>query len=256
LRKLWNDIVDPVVQALGELNVRPGSRIWWCPTAELTLLPINAAGPYEKRKDKFSDIYISSYTPTLATLIRARQQPSSLSMLLPSSPSHSFLEDGNATVDGALDALNHNQWLHLACHRLPNRTQPFESSFTMRDDPLMIRDIIRSNWQNPQFAFLSACHTTVGDDKSPDELIHLDTAMQFCGFRSVIGSMWFVDDEVARQVVSAFYRNLIDDSTRLGCTRAKVALHKSVKSLRKKIPLAQHIVFQVFIASLSCCLLI
>ncbi|KAG1794709.1 uncharacterized protein BJ212DRAFT_1412407, partial [Suillus subaureus] len=33
--------------------------------------------------------------------------------------------------------------------------------------------------------------------------------MQFSGFRSVIGSMWSVDDKVARRVVSAFYCNLI-----------------------------------------------
>ncbi|KAG1897909.1 uncharacterized protein F5891DRAFT_1046709 [Suillus fuscotomentosus] len=104
---------------------------------------------------------------------------------------------------------------------MPNRTQPFESSFAMHDGPLMTRDITRSNWQNPQFAFLS---------------IHLATAI-------VIGSTWSVDDEVARQVVSAFYRNLIDDSKRLDCMRAAVALHKFMKSFRKKIPLEQQIVF-------------
>ncbi|KAG2131136.1 hypothetical protein BD769DRAFT_1295363, partial [Suillus cothurnatus] len=58
------------------------------------------------------------------------------------------------------------------------------------------------------FAFLSACHTTVGDEKSLDESIHLAAAMQFSGFRSVIGSMWSVDDDVARQVVSTFYDKL------------------------------------------------
>ncbi|KAG1876045.1 hypothetical protein C8R48DRAFT_571681, partial [Suillus tomentosus] len=49
--------------------------------------------------------------------------------------------------------------------------------------------------QNPRFAFLSACHTTVGDEKSPDESIHLAAAMQFSGLRSVIGFMWSVEDE-------------------------------------------------------------
>ncbi|KIK35205.1 hypothetical protein CY34DRAFT_96529, partial [Suillus luteus UH-Slu-Lm8-n1] len=43
LRKLWHGIVDPVVQALGASNVHPGSHIWWCPTAEFTLLPLHAA---------------------------------------------------------------------------------------------------------------------------------------------------------------------------------------------------------------------
>ncbi|KAG1743848.1 TPR-like protein [Suillus lakei] len=276
LRKLWHDIVDLVVQALRVLNVHPGSHIWWCPTAEFTLLPLHAAGPYEKNRDNLSDTYISSYTPTLATLIRARQRISReastqhfvavgqanpdrgkelrhvapelvvvAQRLLPVvSVSFTSLADSDATVQGTLDALNHNQWLHLACHGMPNRTQAFESSFAMRDGPLMIKEVIRSNWQNPEFAFLSACHTTVGDEKSPDESIHLAAAMQFSGFRSVIGSMWSVDDEVARQVVSAFYRNLVDDSGRLDCTRAAVALHKAVKKLRrKKIPLEQQIVF-------------
>ncbi|KAG1868361.1 CHAT domain-containing protein [Suillus subalutaceus] len=275
LRKLWDHFVHPIVQSLKESQVPPHSRIWWCPTAEFTLLPLHAAGPYEKNKDNLSNIYISSYTPTLATLIRARQQVSrdassrrfvaigqanpdrgkGLRCVAPElavvaqylAPVVSFtsLEDGDATVEGALDALNHNQWLHFACHGMPNRTQPFESSFAMRDGPLMIKDIIRSNWQNPEFAFLSACHTTVGDEKSPDESIHLAAAIQFCGFRSVIGSMWSVDDDVARQVVSAFYRQLIqvDDSRKLDCTCAAVALHKAVKSLRNKIPLEQQIVF-------------
>ncbi|KAG1805922.1 TPR-like protein [Suillus variegatus] len=274
LRKLWDHVVDPIVQALRESNVCPGSRIWWCPTAEFTLLPLHISGLDHEEK-KLADIYISSYTPTLMTLIRAGQQPEGsqdassqhfvaigqgnpvngrkLKCVAPElavvaqhvTPIISFtsLEDANATVENALDALDHNQWLHLACHGMPNRTQPFKSSFAMRDGPLMIKDIIRSNWQNPQFAFLSACQITVGDEKSPDESIHLAAAMQFCGFRSVIGSMWSVDDEVARQVVSAFYRNFIDDSKRLDCTRAAVALHKSVKSLRKKIPLEQQIVF-------------
>ncbi|KAG1817692.1 CHAT domain-containing protein [Suillus subaureus] len=276
LRKLWHDVVDPVVQALRVSNVHPGSRIWWCPTAEFTLLPLHAAGPYERERDNLSQIYISSYTPTLATLVRARQRVSQYAStqyfvaigqgnpdrgkelrcvapelaaiaqhLVPIVSSFTSLRDSLATVQGALDALNHNQWLHLACHGMPHRTQPFESSFTMQDGPLIIKDIIQSNWQNPEFAFLSACHTTVGDKKSPNELIHLAVAMQFSGFRSVIGSMWSVDDEVARQVVvSAFYDKLVDDSGRLDCTRAAVALHKAVKKLRRNnVPLEQQIVF-------------
>ncbi|KAG1718244.1 TPR-like protein [Suillus paluster] len=272
LRTLWNSVVDPVLQVLKEL-IDPGSRIWWCPTAEFTLLPLHAAGPYEKKIRNVSQFYISSYTPTLATLIRARQQLSPdaskqhfvaigqanpggakelkhvapelavVAQRLASVASFTSLKDSDATVQGAFDMLSHTQWLHLACHGMPNKKEPFESSFAMRDGPLTIREIIRSHLQNPEFAFLSACHTTVGDETNPDEAIHLAAAMQFSGFRSVIGSMWTVDDDVARQIVSVFYDHLVDDSGRLDCTRAAVALHKAVKSLRKKIPLEQQIVF-------------
>ncbi|KAG1730607.1 CHAT domain-containing protein [Suillus lakei] len=258
LRKLWDYIVDPVVQTLRKSKVHPGSRI--CRTLR-------------EEERQLSHIYISSYTPTLATLVRARRHVSrdaspqhfvaigqdnpergkELRCIAPElaviaqhvAPVVSFtsLTDSHATVQRASEALSRNQWVHLACHGMPNRQQPFESSFAMRDGPLMIKDLIRSHWQNPEFAFLSACHTTVGDEKSLDESIHLAATMQFSGFRSVIGSMWSVDDEVARQVVSAFYGNLVDGSGRLDCTRAAAALHKAIKSLRKKIPLEQQIVF-------------
>ncbi|KAG1880049.1 CHAT domain-containing protein [Suillus subluteus] len=272
LRKLWACIVSPVVRVLKEL-IDPGSRIWWCPTAEFTLLPLHAAGPYEKRSHNLSHFYVSSYTSTLGALIRARHhvsQDASIQHFVAVGQGHpdggkelrhvaaeldivaervapilSFtsLTDSDATVQGASDAFSRAQWLHLACHGIPNRKQPFESSFAMRDGPFTIMDIIRSRLQNPKFAFLSACHTTVGDESSPDEAIHLAAAMQFSGFRSVIGSMWSVDDEVARQVVTAFYDNLVDGSGRLDCRRAAVALHNAVKTLRKKIPLEQQIVF-------------
>jgi len=272
LRTLWERIVDPIVKALKVLIPRH-SRIWWCPTAEFMLLPLHAAGPYVEKGHNLSHFYISSYTPTLAALIRARQQlprdasiphfvsigqanPNKGTPLLrvtdelcdvasrvaPFLPFTS-LSDNDATVQQVLDALNRHQWVHLACHGMPNRQKPFDSSFAMRDGPLTITDIIRPRLQQPEFAFLSACHTTVGDASSPDEAIHLAAAMQFSGFRSVIGSMWSVDDEVVGQVVSAFYNEMFDGSERFDCTRAAVALHKAMKKLRNTIPLEQQIVF-------------
>jgi len=275
LRTLWERIVDPIVNALKVL-IPCDSRIWWCPTAEFMLLPLHAAGQYKKKGHNLSHFYISSYTPTLAALIRGRQHlprdasiphfvsigqgyphngtpllrvtdelrdiASRVARLAPFLPFTS-LSDNDATVQQALEALDRHQWVHLACHGMPNQQKPFESSFAMRDGPLTITDIMRPRSQQPEFAFLSACHTTVGYASSPDEAIHLAAAMQFSGFRSVIGSMWSVDDEVVGQVVSAFYDEMLNGSERLDCTRAAVALHKAMKKLRNKIPLEQQIVF-------------
>lgn len=208
LRKLWDCVVGPVLQVLTSRNlICRHSRIWWCPTAEFTLLPLYAAGPYKekshdgKKSHSLSHFCISSCIPTLAELVRARQQVSRdaaiqhfvaigqanpdeakllrsvdaelsvvtqrLAHILP----FTQLADSNATVDGVVDALSRNHWLHLACHGMPNRKQPFESSFAMRDGPLTIRKIMESHWQDPESAFLSACHLTVGDESSPDEAI-------------------------------------------------------------------------------------
>ncbi|KAG0696445.1 CHAT domain-containing protein [Suillus ampliporus] len=200
-RQLWDRVVGPVVQA--QELIAPGSRIWWCPTAEGKELLCVAAE-------------LAIVAECVAPIL-----------------SFTSLADSDATVLGASDAFSRNQWLHLACHGMPNRKQPFESSFAMRDGPLT----------NPEFAFLSACHTTVGDVFNPNEAIHLAAAMQFSGFRSVIGSMWSVNDKVTLQVVTACYDNLVDGSGRLDCRRAAVALRDAMKTLRKKIPLEQQIVF-------------
>jgi CHAT domain-containing protein len=52
-----------------------------------------------------------------------------------------------------------------------------------------------------EFAFLSACHTAVSDEETPDEVILLAAGLQFSGFKSVIGTLWEVDDAVAKHVV-------------------------------------------------------
>ncbi|KAG2063950.1 hypothetical protein BDR04DRAFT_1110852 [Suillus decipiens] len=40
----------------------------------------------------------------------------------------------------AFEDLDHNQWLHLAHHGIPNRNQLFEPSFATCDGPLTIND--------------------------------------------------------------------------------------------------------------------
>ncbi|KAF8441750.1 CHAT domain-containing protein, partial [Boletus edulis BED1] len=95
--------------------------------------------------------------------------------------------------------------------------------------------------KNPEFTYLSACHTTVGDEESPDEEIHLASAMQFAGFRSVIGTMWAVDDSATTKITSTFYRHVVDESGRLDHTRAALALNETMKTVH--IPFDQRILY-------------
>ena len=58
------------------------------------------------------------------------------------------------------------------------------------------------------FAFLSACHTAVGDASTLHEMLHLAAGMQFAGFNGVIWTLWRVDDAIAHEVVTRFYREM------------------------------------------------
>jgi hypothetical protein len=52
LRILWDEVVSPIADLL-QTTVPPGSRIWWCPTAEFCLLPLHAANPYRNGQRRF-----------------------------------------------------------------------------------------------------------------------------------------------------------------------------------------------------------
>jgi hypothetical protein len=46
----------------------------------------------------------------------------------------------------------------------------------------------------------------VGDEETPDEVIHFAAGLQFSGFKSVVVTLWEVNDAVAKHVVEAFYK--------------------------------------------------
>ena len=275
LRELWDEVVSPIVTILQEFHP-PRSRIWWCPTAELSLLPLHAAGSFRKDRPSLSDLYISYVIHTLTALIRARQKRpldafvdqhrflvvgqaqapgecelvsvntelSNISQRIGSVATLSCVQDQDATMAKVAGELQKNELVRLACHGIPDPKKPFESGLALGDGLLKVEHIMRYDSQNAQFAYLSACHTTVGDEESPDEVIHLAAAARFPGFRSVIGTMWVVDDGHTNEITPKFYQYMLDESGRLDRTRAALALHRTMNSLRlSKIPLDQRILY-------------
>jgi CHAT domain-containing protein len=81
--------------------------------------------------------------------------------------------------------------LHLACHGQQD-SDPLKSHFVLDDGPLSISALMNLNLPNAMLAFLSACETAKGDKYQPDQVVHLAASMLFCGFRSVIATMWQV----------------------------------------------------------------
>ncbi|KAF8837113.1 hypothetical protein BDN67DRAFT_957168 [Paxillus ammoniavirescens] len=274
LRELWHTVVSPVVVEL-EKVVTKGSRIWWCPSSVFTQFPLHAAGEYRQGGRNFDQLYVSSYTPSLSTLIKARQTRSNSSapqfavivQAKPAGrqealhyPSHEAdlienlvhpaltsvftkLPSTASTRDVALDALQNHEWIHFSCHGKQDFEEPFKSSLEMLDGPLSLLDIIKTDLSKHEFVYLSACQTAAGDTKTPDEMIHLVAGLQFGGVKSVIGTQWSVHDGVAFLLASEFYKEFCADGV-MDCTRAARALHQALQSLRKqKIPLRERIMF-------------
>jgi CHAT domain-containing protein len=107
------------------------------------------------------------------------------------SVSASVVNDVNvrASARSVLDKLPNAHILHLASHG-HQMTDPLQSCFSLSDGPLTIAALMELSLPNAMFAFLSACETAKGDQNQPDQAVHLAASLLFCGFRSIIGTMW------------------------------------------------------------------
>ncbi|KAL5478938.1 hypothetical protein ACEPAI_2225 [Sanghuangporus weigelae] len=261
MKFIWDRAASKVVEKLKELGIKKRSRIWWCPTSVLSTLPFHAAGPYEGANGDpkyLLDNYISSYTPTLVSLIdarsrsgmqngnqrllvvcdtqlkSARKECETICKIRRKKNDNRQLFDAEASCESVMNALRDVEWVHFAYH---GSLDPFQSSFKLFDGGLTLLDIIRANLPNAEFAFLSACHTA---EQSPnaalDEVLYLSAAMQFCGFRSVIGTMWEFLDRDGPQLSERIYKYLSGDlqEGEIRFKRAAAAVRKAAVNLKQQ----------------------
>ncbi|CAE6481228.1 unnamed protein product [Rhizoctonia solani] len=262
---LWSNIVKPVLDHLGYTNNVPKERlphITWCLTGPLSFLPLHAAGDYSQPHSRVFDYAISSYIPTLSALLApsphsVTQNCRVLAVGQASTPNHSplpgttqelahvkahtlnkadysQLTGSQATTSAVLDAMEKHDWVHLACHAHQNVNDPTKSGFHLHDGTLDLPAINRRSFKNKGLAFLSACQTATGDEKLPDEAIHLASGMLMAGYPSVIATMWSVVDEDAPIVADKVYAQLMKDG-KVGNGEAGRALHYAVGELREKV---------------------
>jgi CHAT domain-containing protein len=227
---MWGDTQSPTVLITHsqEASGRDRPRVHWCPVGALGFLPIHAAGVYSQgRLECCSDYVMSSYAPTLSALRRARidlvpmerqflvllaaaaSASSAFPDLSPLDSVQSEIDDvvrlaqtigdvevrkygdtSAAKVHEVVAALPRAHIVHLACHGVQDQNDPLSSGFCLGDGKLTVSELMDIKLDHAFLAFLSACETAKGDKEQPDQVIHLAAAMLFCGFRSVVATMW------------------------------------------------------------------
>jgi CHAT domain-containing protein len=268
LEELSELVGQPIAKGLVELGIPEQSRIWLCPTSVLTSLPIHAAGPIPSHtnvKRYLCDIYVCSYTPSLSALIASRSRNLSgsvserPSLLIVEQPDESLPGVGSetrsieclvgsssvtritgeaATPENVITCLPMYTWVHFACHGMLQPGRPFESSFSLHHKThLTLLRIAKSHLPIAELAFLAACHTAeLTEDGTPDEVLHLTAAMQFSGFRSVIGTMWAMVDEDGQDLSEHFYNKMFSVGVESASYEksARVLRHATQKLRTKK----------------------
>lgn len=232
-------------------------------------LPLHAAGIYDSQQGpRVYNYVVSSYTPSLSALLRCqrglgnqRSPSKTLVVSQPATPGQSplpgtrdesvllhgilpahsstFLEHDKATKAAVLDAFDEASWIHLACHGSQNPEDPSRSAFHLFDGPLTLAELMGKTADGAELAFLSACQTATGDEKMPEESMHLAASMLAVGFKGVVATMWSIGDEDAPIVVGEYYKRLLkirgESGFQKGQTGAAYALHEAVKCLRERV---------------------
>jgi CHAT domain-containing protein len=155
------------------------ARIDWCPVTRTQLSGLVVC---EASADAGNLRYLPNAAKE-ADVVRGCFESAQARVLNPPS-AHTSLDQLRALLEGTPANI-----LHLACHGIQD-TDPLKSAILLQDGKLKIEDVMQLSLSHAVLAVLSACHTAKGDRNAPDQAVHLAASMLFCGFRSVVGTMW------------------------------------------------------------------
>jgi CHAT domain-containing protein len=164
--------------------------------------------------DSVSNYVVSSYTPTISSLLRDVPLPTNafkmMVIIQPQTPGQKSLPCTvdelrkiethvpnkrlvrlvSGSVKEAISHLPETSIVHFACHGQQDTQSPLKSALLLQDGQLHVSQIMQQSMPNASLAFLSACETAMGDENLPDEVIHLASTLLFAGFRGVVATMW------------------------------------------------------------------
>ena len=102
--------------------------------------------------------------------------------------------------------------LHFATHGKFNSDSPLASGLYLAkgkeaDGVLTVGDLYSLRF-DAELVTLSACETGLGKVANGDDVIGLTRGFLYAGARSIVASLWEVDDAATEQLMLSFYRNL------------------------------------------------
>ena len=108
--------------------------------------------------------------------------------------------------------------IHFACHAVVNERFPLDSAlvFTIPEKPkegqdnglLQAWEIFERMRIDADLVTLSACDSGLGKEMGGEGLIGLTRAFQYAGARSVLASLWKVEDKATGELMKRFYTYL------------------------------------------------
>ncbi|MEH2330399.1 CHAT domain-containing protein [Nostoc sp.] len=155
-------------------------------------------------------------------------------------PENRLIGSSQATSNKYRQLAQQVQVLH-SCHHAQSRLDnPLESQLKLADGSITLGQLMTPSWRLPQLVevFLSCCETNLGTPCLTDDILTLSTGFLCAGARSVVSTLWSVND-LATALFSIFYYQQRQE----GKNRPE-ALHKAQIQLREFTKLDLNKIFQ------------
>ena len=116
--------------------------------------------------------------------------------------------------------------LHFATHGKFDADAPLSSGLYLAkgneaSGVLTVSDLYSLRW-DVDLVTLSACETGLGKVANGDDVIGLTRGFLYAGARSIVASLWEVDDRATAQLMESFYRNLASHDKREALRLAQI----------------------------------
>lgn len=147
----------------------------------------------------------------------SRREIQRIAAVFPSQETRIYL--GPEATEGVIKAITRSpQILHIASHAYLDDRFPMNSALVLtipqqltqgQDNGLLqVWEIIERVRLDADLVVLSGCSTALGQERAGEGLLGLTRAFQFAGARSVLASLWTVDDQSTAELMILFYRHL------------------------------------------------
>jgi len=139
----------------------------------------------------------------------------------------------DATEQALREKGYHSRLIHIASHGYFRKDSPMFSAIRLADSYVSLYDLYHMNLP-VELLTLSGCVTGLNVIAEGDELLGLARGLLYAGARSLLLSLWDVDDQTTAEFMRMFYRRLT-----IGRTKAE-ALQGAMLELRTSCPHPYH----------------
>jgi CHAT domain-containing protein len=179
--------------------------------SERTVLAVGGV-PYDHSNLAQSAVTRGYSSTALSNLPGSREEALAAAAAFPSRSRTLLL--GDRATESTFKKESDHRVIHLAVHAIANETQPEYAALVLLSDPahdedgfLQASEIVQLRL-NADLVVLSACDTAVGPLEGQEGISTLSRAFLLAGARTVVSTLWSVQDETTLYLMKTFYGEL------------------------------------------------